>query len=108
MNNQSEYRKLMWEKSRELVSKISNVVDIEKIILLGSFTTNKERPADVDFIVMVKTKDTEDWSTDIQFVPSNKFGDETILDAKKWMEEKYGKDNYEVIELDINQIKNNG
>lgn len=108
MENQSEYRKLMWEKSRELVDKISNVVDIEKIILLGSFTTNKERPADVDFIVMVKTKDTEDWSTDIQFVPSNKFGDETIEDAKKWMEEKYGKDNYEVIELDINEIKNNG
>lgn len=104
MNNQSEYRKLMWKKSQDIINKISTVIDIEKIILLGSFMTKKERPADVDFIMMVKTKDKEDWSTDIQFVPSNKFGEETIDDAKKWMEEKYGKDNYEVIELNPNEL----
>lgn len=108
MNNQSEYRKFMWEKSQKIIKKVSDVIDIEKVILLGSFTTKKERPADVDFIVMVKTKDKGDWSTDIQFVPSNEFGEDAIDDAKKWMEEKYGKNNYEVIELNIDEIKNNG
>jgi hypothetical protein len=61
--------------------------------------------ADVDFIVMIKTKDSgEDWSTDIQFVPSTKFGEETITDAERWMEEKYGKDNYQIFEFDISDF----
>jgi len=98
----NEYRKLIWDKSKQLIGKISTVIDIDKVVVLGSFTTKKERPADVDFIVMIKTKDSgEDWSTDIQFVPSTKFGEETIADAEKWMEEKYGKDNYQIFEFDV-------
>lgn len=106
LNNQ--YRKLIWERSKNLIAKISTVIEIDKVIVLGSFTTKKERPADVDFIVMIKTKDkSEDWSTDIQFIPSTIFGQQTIDDAKKWMEEKYGTGNYEVFELDINEVSNN-
>jgi hypothetical protein len=104
LNN--EYRNLMWQKSKNLIEKISTVVDIEKVIVLGSFTTKKERPADVDFIVMIKTTDKEDnWSTDVQFVPSTKFGDSTIIDAEKWMEEKYGKNNYQTFEFGIEEFK---
>lgn len=96
----TEYRIKMWEKSKELVEKISTVLDIEKIIVLGSFTTEKERPADVDFQILIKTRDTEEnWSTDIQFIPNNKFGEEIVEDAKKWVEEKYGFGNYEVFEI---------
>lgn len=96
----TEYRKRLWEKSTDLVKKISTVIDVESIIVLGSFTTEKERPADVDFQILVKTKDTEEnWSTDIQFVPNNKFGEEIVEDAKKWVEEKYGEGNYEFFEL---------
>lgn len=103
LNN--EYRKLIWNKSKELINKISTVVDIEKVIVLGSFTTEKTRPADVDFIVIIKTKDNqENWSTDIQFVPSTTFGDNTIEDAKKWMNEKYGDNKYQIIEFDISEI----
>jgi len=99
------YRKLIWDKSKQLIGKISTVIDIDKVVVLGSFTTKKERPADVDFIVMIKTKDSgEDWSTDIQFVPSTKFGEETIADAGKWMEEKYGKDNYQIFEFDVSDF----
>ena len=91
----------MWQKSKELVDKISQVIDVEKIIVLGSFTTEKQRPADVDFQILVKTKDpTEDWSTDIQFVPNNKFGEEIINDAEKWMFEKYGEGNFEIFQFD--------
>lgn len=104
LNN--EYRKHIWEKSKDLVLKISTVLEIEKIVILGSFTTEKERPADVDFIVMVKLATDEDWSTDIQFVPSNKFGNETITDAKEWMKEKYGQNNYQIFELTVNEFKN--
>jgi len=95
----SDYRKKLWEKSTELVEKISSIIDVEKIIVLGSFTTDKQRPADVDFQILVKTKDTEEnWSTDIQFVPNNKFGEEIVEDAKKWVEEKYGPGNFEIFE----------
>jgi hypothetical protein len=105
LNN--DYRKLVWEKSKELILKISSVINIDKVIVLGSFTTTKERPADVDFIVMIKTKDTdEDWSTDIQFVPSNNFGQQTIDDAEIWMKEKYGEGNYKTFEFDIEEYKN--
>jgi hypothetical protein len=91
----------MWQKSKELVDKISSVIDVEKIIVLGSFTTEKQRPADVDFQILVKTKDEkEDWSTDIQFVPNNKFGEEIIKDAEKWMIEKYGEGNFEIFQFD--------
>ena len=101
----NEYRKLIWDKSKQLINKISTVIDIDKVVVLGSFTTKKERPADVDFIVMIKTKDNgEDWSTDIQFVPSTKFGEETIADAEKWMGEKYGKDSYQIFEFDISEF----
>lgn len=104
LNN--EYRKFIWDKSKDLITKISTVIDIDPVTVLGSFTTKKERPADVDFIVMIKTKDNgEDWSTDIQFVPSTKFGTDTIIDAEKWMEEKYGKDNYQVFNFDSSEFK---
>lgn len=102
----NDYRKLIWEKSKDLISKIATVINIEKVVVLGSFTTNKERPADVDFIVMIKTTNKQDnWSTDIQFVPSTKFGQDTIDDGKKWMEEKYGKGNYSTFEFGINEFK---
>jgi len=101
----NEYRRLMWNKSKDIISKISSVIEVKKVIILGSFTTLKPRPADVDFIMMIQTKDTEDdWSTDVQFVPSSKFGEASINDAKLWMEEKYGKGNYTVFEYDINEI----
>lgn len=95
------YRRRVWEKSMEILEKVSSVIDIDGAVVLGSFTTEKERPADVDFIVMVRTKDEEeDWSTDMQFVPNNAQGRSVVEDARRWMEEKYGEGNYEVLELD--------
>ena len=79
----NEYRKLICDKSKQLIGKISTVIDIDKVVVLGSFTTKKERPADVDFIVMIKTKDSgEDWSTDIQFVPSTNLAKKLLLMLK--------------------------
>jgi len=53
LNN--KYRKFIWDKSKDLITKISTVIDIDTVTVLGSFTTKKERPADVDFIVMIKS-----------------------------------------------------
>lgn len=111
MNNfkiylQNDYRLKNWEKSKDILEKISKVIPIESVLVLGSFMTKKDRPADVDFIVMIKTKESEDYSTDIQFVPSNFFGDRTIEDAKNWMSEKYGNGNYETFEFSIDELKN--
>jgi len=102
----NEYRKFIWNRSKKLIDKISTVIDIDRVIVLGSFTTKKDRPADVDFIIMIKTKDNDDgWSTDIQFVPSTKFGQDIIIDAENWMKEKYGKDNYQTFDFSIEEFK---
>lgn len=73
--------------------------------MLGSFLSTKERPADVDLIVFVKTKEAvnEAWSVDVVFVPDNEYGEEILKDASAWVKEKYGKEG-DVICLDINNL----
>lgn len=74
---------------------------ISSAYLLGSFTTKKRRPADVDFIIMLKAKDEKqkNWSTDLVIIPDNKFGKLTLEDAEKWMKQKYGANKSTVIRL---------
>ncbi|HLD60718.1 MAG TPA: hypothetical protein VJA27_01115 [Patescibacteria group bacterium] len=89
----SRYRKEMWKNSNQIVKKIEKVLPISSVHLLGSFTTKKKRPADVDFILLLKTKDKKSntsWSIDLVIAPNNKHGDFIVEDAKKWMKQKYG------------------
>jgi hypothetical protein len=89
----TKYRKEMWKNSQKILKKLEKILPISSIHLLGSFTTKKKRPADVDFIIMIQTKDKNPkskWSVDISFTPNNKFGKSTLEDAKKWMKQKYG------------------
>ena len=96
----SEDRIMMWKKASELVEKISKVIPIRKATVIGSFTTSKPRPADVDFIILLQTCDEhENWSADIVFAPNNKFGKQTLDDAIAWMQEKYGNGNYKIIDF---------
>lgn len=103
---ENEYRKFMWEKTKIIIDKLSNVFDIKKCIVLGSFTTKKERPADVDLIILIQLTDDDktEWSTDIVFAPNNDFGIKTIEDAESWMEEKYGKNNYLTFEYKMEKL----
>ena len=95
----NEERNILWNKSKEIIEKISHVISVEKITVLGSFTTSKQRPADVDFIILLTTKDKDEkWSTDIVFAPNNEHGHFVIEDARLWMEEKYGKDGFTMFE----------
>jgi hypothetical protein len=88
----SKYRKEMWINAQRILKKLEKVLTIESAYLRGSFTTNKKRPADVDFIILLKIKDkkTAKWSIDLVICPSNKYGDFVVEDATKWMKQKYG------------------
>ena len=88
----SPYRKNLWENANKFIKKIEKILPISSIHLLGSFATNKKRPADVDFIVLLKTKEKNDakWSLDLVISPDNNHGNLVLKDTKKWMRQKYG------------------
>lgn len=97
----SPYRKELWKNSQEFLKHIEKVVPVSSIHLLGSFTTKKKRPADVDFIILLKTKKNtkSKWSVDIVLAPDNAHGEFVLQDAKKWMQQKYGAKKSAVIRL---------
>jgi len=97
----SEYRKEMWRNTERIIKILKKVLPVSDIHVLGSFTTNKKRPADVDLIVFLNTKykNKENWCVDLVLAPDNKFGKYVLEDTKKWMKQKYGSKNSEVIKL---------
>lgn len=88
----SAYRKEMWRNAQEILQAIRKVLPITEVHLLGSFTTKKRRPADVDCILLLQTRKNQDahWSLDLALVPAGKEGVLILEDAKKWMKQKYG------------------
>lgn len=97
---QSSYRKELWKNAEEIVKKIEKVLPISSMHLMGSFASNKRRPADVDFIVMLQTppkRKNAKWSLDLVIAPDNKYGKELLEDNKKWMKQKYGVKKSEVV-----------
>lgn len=98
----SRYRKEMWKNSEMIIKALESIVPVSSIHLRGSFTTRKRRPADVDFIVLLKTGKSSSksrWSVDFVVVPDNKYGDEVVKDATIWMKQKYGSRNSAVVRL---------
>lgn len=89
----SRYRKEMWKNSVSILKKLEKVLPVESAYLLGSFTTKKKRPADVDVILILKIKgsrENEKWSLDFVVAPQNDYGKFVVEDAQKWMKQKYG------------------
>lgn len=83
----------MWLRSQEIIEKIEKVLPITSIHVLGSFTAKKTRPADVDFIVFCKTKESKEkaaWSVDLTIAPDNEYGKFVLEDADQWVKEEYG------------------
>ncbi len=96
----SAYRREMWKNVEVIVKKIEKVLPISSVHLMGSFASNKRRPADVDFIVMLQTPEKRKnakWFVDLVIAPDNKHGKELLEDNKKWMKQKYGAKKSEVI-----------
>lgn len=88
----SAYRMELWKNAEAIVKKVEKVLPISSMYVIGSFVSQKRRPADVDFVVMLKTKDKNNtkWSFDLLIAPDNKHGDYMFEDCKKWMKQKYG------------------
>ncbi|MBN1156347.1 hypothetical protein JXA85_01930 [Candidatus Woesearchaeota archaeon] len=80
---------------------MERIIPISFAYLLGSFTTKKRRPVDVDLILLLKTKDSAKarWSVDLVLAPENKHGEFILKDTSKWMNQKYGKKKSAVIKL---------
>lgn len=60
------------------------MLPITSVHVLGSFTIKKTIPADVDFIVFCKTKESKEetaWSVDLTIAPDNKYGKFVLKDA---------------------------
>ncbi|MFA6918908.1 MAG: hypothetical protein WC244_02205 [Patescibacteria group bacterium] len=97
----TKYRKELWDNSQKIIKKIEKTLPISSAYLFGSFTTKKKRPADVDFILLLQTKDKPEskWSVDMVIAPQNKHGDSVFEDAQKWMKQKYGSKKSAVIKL---------
>jgi len=66
----SKYRKEMWKHSNEVMNKIEKHIPISSAYLVGSFSSNKKRPSDVDLILLLKTKEKKNkkWVLDIEIV----------------------------------------
>ena len=98
----SRYRREMWKNARSVLKKLENVLPISSVYLLGSFTTAKRRPQDIDVIIFLKAKTKrkkEKWSVDFQLVPDNRYGNWMLGECKKWMKYKYGAKKSAVIKL---------
>ncbi|MEK7078155.1 MAG: hypothetical protein AAB911_01165 [Patescibacteria group bacterium] len=98
----SKYRREMWQNSKNIIKKLEKVLPISEAYLMGGFTTKKPRPADVDFIILLKIKDKNHkakWSVDLVIAPDNKYGQFVLEDGDKWVKEKYGLDKSTMIRI---------
>ena len=97
----SKYRKELWNNSQRIIRQIEESLPITSAYLLGSFTTEKKRPADCDFIILLQTKanSKSKWSVDLVIAPENKHGHLVLEDAEKWMKQKYGAKKSAVIQM---------
>ena len=98
----SEQRKQTWENAREIVNAVEKVLPISSAYLSGSYTSKKRRPADLDFVILLKTKKVKwdsKWSLDFIIAPDNKHGELVLQDVDKWIKQKYGKKSSGIIRL---------
>jgi len=91
----------MWQNAQTVIKKLEKLLPISEIYLRGSFVTKKKRPADVDFIIILKAKGPKKakWSVDFVVIPDNNFGKAVVKDADLWMKQKYGAKNAAFIRL---------
>jgi len=96
------YRKALWKHSQRVIDLLGSLIPITEVYLLGSYTTKKRRPADVDFIVLLKTpkrRRGEKWAVDFVLAPEGAHEESILKDAKKWMQQKYGSKKSAVVRI---------
>lgn len=89
----TKYRRELWVNAKKIVRELDRVIPIKHAYIMGSFTTRKKRPGDVDFIILLqvseKKKNTK-WCVDLVIAPDNKYGKYVLDDEDKWVKERYG------------------
>lgn len=92
----------MWQNAQVILSRLNKVLPISSVYVIGSFASQKRRPADIDFVIMLKTKSKnkkEKWSFDLLLGPDNDYGSLQLEDYRLWMKQKYGAKKSTVIKV---------
>lgn len=92
----------MWKNSEPILKKLEKILPISEIYMIGSFTTAKIKPQDIDVVIFLKTKaknKKEVYSLDFQLVPDNAYGKWMLEESEKWVKRKYGAKKSAVIKL---------
>ena len=98
----TKYRQEMWKQAEPVLKKLQKILPVSSIHMLGSFTTAKVRPQDIDVVIFLKTKaksKKETWSLDFQLVPDNEYGEWMLKESEKWVKRKYGAKKSTIIRL---------
>ena len=96
----SGYRKKMWTDSVKTLKLLEKTLPISSVWLRGSFATNKKKPSDIDFIILLRTPKNHSScvSADFKICLDNKSGKAALRDSNVRMKKKYGK-KFEVVRL---------
>lgn len=97
----SRYRKNLWKEAVEVINNLEKIVPISGLYLMGSYATKKKKPADIDFIVLLKTKSKQkkQFALDFVIIPDNKHGSKIMKETKNWMKQRYGEGKFDFLEL---------
>lgn len=98
----TKYRQKMWRNAQRIIRQLEKAIPIQSAYLMGSFSTKKTRPADVDFIILLKIGEKNPktkWSVDLVIAPDNAYGKTVLKDADNWVQEKYGLEKSAMIKL---------
>ena len=88
----SKQRKEMWKEASRMLKKLDKQFNFSEIYAVGSFVSDKKRPADIDFTVVTKMeKNNSAWPIDIVIVPKTDDSNYYIKDISKWMKQRYKK-----------------
>ena len=85
-------RKEMWKEAKLMLTKVDKALGISEAYIVGSFASNKKRPADIDFAIVTKVKKKSSaWPIDFLILPESGENTKVYLnDMKKWMKKRYG------------------
>lgn len=91
----------MWRDVKPVLERIERLLPINSAYLFGSFTSDKRRPADMDFMVLLKVAERikARWSFDLVMAPDNQHGKFVLEDIEKWMKQKYGGKRFATVKL---------
>ena len=92
----------MWQNAGRIIKALEKVLPVSEAYVMGSFTTQKPRPADVDFIILLKTLEKNSkakWAVDLVITPDNEYGQFVLEDGDKWVKEKYGLDKSTMVRI---------